>query len=154
MYFLGITHSSEIIDNDTVQGNSTNTWHTQHTTMMFLVPKLDEEADNNEVALSAIDKMNQMIQTLINKLPSIRIGPWTTTMSRIFIQELQKKSMKVDFVEYYVHDYTRHISAGARGCCCLNLYFPATVNVHMISSITSAFRKPRIQFLNSPTRQL
>ena len=77
-------HSPEGNDNETIVGDNTSTnYHSQRMTIMFQVPKQDEDADDDEAALSAITKMNQMIQTLVNKLPSVRVGPWTSTTSTI-----------------------------------------------------------------------
>ena len=86
--FLRLKYLSEncpdVNDDVTVTGNnSSTTYHSQRMTMMFQVPNLGEDAEDDEAALAAISKMNQMIHTLVNKLPSIRIGPSNTTTATI-----------------------------------------------------------------------
>ena len=135
-------------DDETVQNENTHAkLNSQRMTIMFQVPKLDEESTGDNSALAAIEQMNSMIKTLVNKLPKVRVGPWASTPLTITKKELLKKlPLKVDIVENYVYDYTRHISAGARGYCRLQLFFPSTINVNMITHITSTFKKPRVQF--------
>ena len=44
--------------------------------MMVTVPGTDKGIDEDEAPLEAIRKMNLMIKSLINKIPSIKLGPW------------------------------------------------------------------------------
>jgi len=41
---------------------------------MFHVPSLEEDNDD-EAFLAATDRMNMMVQTLVNKLPKFRVYP-------------------------------------------------------------------------------
>ena len=38
---------------------------------MFTVPKQEDDTEDYEAALTAIDKINQMIDSLVNKLPKV-----------------------------------------------------------------------------------
>ena len=76
--FLRLKYLSEndpdVNDNETVPGNNiSTTLLSQRMTMMFQVLNLDNDTEDDVAALAAIGKMNQMIHTLVNKLPSIRI---------------------------------------------------------------------------------
>ena len=66
--------NKEICDNDTVEHEKLN--NDTRLTMMFMVPGEDKGIDEEEAPLEAIRRMNAMIKSLINKLPSIRLGPW------------------------------------------------------------------------------
>ena len=88
-----------------------------------------------------------MLNSLVNKLPAIRLGPWTATTATIKEKQLLKKlPLKIDVAEQYIYDYNRFISAGQRGYCRLQLFFPPWINCHMITHITASFKKPRTQF--------
>ena len=134
-------------DSNTVNASNSEDRVSTRMTIMFSVPAAAEDDDDSVPPLQAIDKMNGMISSLINKLPSVRIGPWLATEQGVKKRELLKKlPSKIDVAEHYVHGYNRFISAGQRGYCRLQLFHPTTINKHMISNITSTFKKPRQQF--------
>ena len=68
--------SSDIGDDATIiGGNCTQRCNTQRMTIMFQVPTVTEGEEDDQSAIEAINKMNLMIKTLVNKLPKICIGP-------------------------------------------------------------------------------
>ena len=111
-----------------------------------MVPGEDKGIDEEEAPLEAIRRMNAMIKSLINKLPSIRLGPWKydkKTSSKM-ISEFPED---VDRVEKYAFDFNRFISPGDRAYCRLHIFYDDSTNLAEINSIISGFKKPRIQFL-------
>ena len=71
-------------DNATVQGNnSTEKYKSQQMTIVFTVPKMEGDTDDDKAALAAIEKINQMIETLVNNLPIVRVGPWSASTATI-----------------------------------------------------------------------
>ncbi len=90
--YLSDSHfSQDIVDDDTVPGNnSTEKYHSQRMTIMFTVPNKEDNTEDNEDVLIAIGIINQMIELLINKLPKVRLGPWSATTDTI-----KKKEEKV-----------------------------------------------------------
>ena len=84
--------------------------------MMITVPGNNKGIDEDEAPLEAIRKMNLMIKSLINKIPSIKLGPWLNTEGNDnkYLLELPDD---VKIVEKYVHEYTRFVSPGARIYC-------------------------------------
>ena len=92
---------------------------------MFSLLKQEEGEEEYEAPLVAIEKMNAMISSLVNKLPKVRLGPWLSSSHEIKKKELLKKlPMKVDVAKHYVFDYNRFISPGQRGYCKSPIIFP------------------------------
>ena len=111
--------SQDAADNDTVLGkNSIGKYHSQRMTIMFTLPKEEDDTEETEATLTAIDKINQMLNLLVNKLPKVRLGPWTATTATIKDKQLLKNlPLKIDVAEQYIYDYNRFISPGQRGYC-------------------------------------
>ena len=102
-------------DATTDKGNTTATKYCNSVrmTMMLKLPTKKMGCTDEEAPIIAIQKMNEMIKALANKLPC-RIGPWThsnqsTLKETDLLTELQEE---VNFVESYVYDYNRFISPG------------------------------------------
>ena len=128
--------NKEICDDDTVEHEKLN--NDTRLTMMFMVPGEDKGIDEEEAPLEAIRRMNAMIKSLINKLPSIRLGPWKydkKTSSKM-ISEFPED---VDVVEKYAFDFNRFISPGDRAYCRLHIFYDDSTNLAEINSIISGF---------------
>ena len=50
--------------------------------MMFTIPGLDKGIDENEAPLEAIRKINAMLHSLTNKVPSFIFGPWSGIITK------------------------------------------------------------------------
>ena len=72
--------SSSIADDNTVEKNSkpfTDYTNSIQMTMLFRLPSEKYGCDDNDALIVAIQKMNEMIKALTNKLPC-RVGPWNS----------------------------------------------------------------------------
>ena len=70
-------------DDNTVNGNNRSINLRSHRmTIMFSLPK-QEDGKDYEAPLVAIEKMNAMISSLVNKLPKVRLGPWLSNSNII-----------------------------------------------------------------------
>lgn len=65
--------NQKIYDDDTV--DHAKLCNDARLIMIFMVPGKEKGIDEKEAPLEAIRRMNAMIKSLINKLPSIRLGP-------------------------------------------------------------------------------
>ena len=45
--------------------------------MMISVPGLDKGVNEDEAMLEAICQINAMLRSLVNKVPSVKFGPWS-----------------------------------------------------------------------------
>ena len=66
--------------------------------------------------------MNGMIKSLINKIPSCKLGKWNTEKGawNSFLKELPED---VDIVGKYIHDYNRFGSPGQNQYVRLNIFY-------------------------------
>ena len=87
-------------------------------TMMFKVPSKKDGCSDKDAPIAAIQKMNEMLKALSNKLPC-RVGPWLdTNLKNGKIKDsdlLPTLPEDIDFVESYVYDYNRFIQPGKNG---------------------------------------
>lgn len=136
--------NKEICDDDTVEHEKL--CNNARLTMMFLVPDKDKGIDEEEAPLEVIRRMNAMIKSIINKLPTIRLGPWKND-KKTFCKIISGFPEDVHVVEKYAFDFNCFISPGDRAYCRLHIFFDDSTNLAEINSIISGFKKPRIQFL-------
>ena len=115
--------------------------------MMIAIPGANKGIDEDEAPLEAIRKMNNMVKSLINKIPSIKLIPWVPQEGKTVISLLELPE-DVDIVEKYIFDYNRFVSPGGRIYCRLHLSFDEQrTNKAEISAVANTFKKPRMQFL-------
>ena len=106
------TSPADINDDDTiVEDNTTtqdvSTYQSVRMTMMFKIPGKKEGCDDDDAPLIAIQKMNEMVKALTNKLPCF-VGPWKN--SNLQYGDIKKADLltvlpeNIDFVESYVFD--------------------------------------------------
>ena len=135
--------SSPNLDDSTV---ITNTSTNVRVSVMCAVPAKD--VDDDEAPLYAIRKMNGMLKSLINKIPSVKIGLWNPDSSskNTFLKELPEN---VDVVEKYVYDYSRFISPGRNLYCRLNLFYNTKkTSQSEIECVIAGFKQPQIQHMS------
>ena len=138
-----LLHKPSILDNGTVI--PTNKATSIRVSVMCAVPVKD--VDEDEAPLVAIRKMNGMLKSLMNKIPSVKIGLWNPDSSskNTYLKELPEN---VDTVEKYVYDYNRFLSPGKNLYCRIKLvYNPNKTSSSEIESVISTFRKPRVQHM-------
>ena len=72
--------------------------------MMVMVPGIDTGIDEDEAPFEAIRNINLMLRSLVNKIPSVRLGPWIINKAKKekFIKELPED---VDITEIYAFDF-------------------------------------------------
>ena len=147
------TTPSEFPDDDTLGEDNTTTQHIStyksvRMTMMFKIPGKQEGCDDDDAPLTAIQKMNEMLKALTNKLPCF-VGPWKPNTT---YGELKKEDLltvlpeNIDFVESYVFDYNIFLGAGKTGYVRLHIFFSDQTSVPEIESVVSQFKKPRERF--------
>ena len=90
---------------------------------MVSVPGTDKGIDEEEAPLEAIRKINLMVKCLINKIPSIKLGPWLQTEEKKKIKYLLELPEDIDIVEKYVFDYNKFVSPGGRIYCRINIFY-------------------------------
>ena len=115
--------------------------------MMVAIPSADKGVEEDEAVDEVIIRMNNMLKSLINKIPSIKIGLWNPEDENKpkFLTELPKD---VDIVEKYVFDFNRFISPGGRMYCRINIFYnDSKTSISEIEGVISGFKKPRVQFL-------
>ena len=90
--------------------------------LMVKVPGTDKGIDKEEAPIEAIRKINLMIKSLINKIPSVKLGPWLHTENKKdkYLLELPED---VDIVEKYFHDFNRFLSPGGRTYGRINMFY-------------------------------
>ena len=110
-------HTTASLDDSTLVPNKSEN---VRLLVMCAVPAKDIEEE--EAPLEAIRKMNCMIKSLINKVPSTKLGLWNpdANSENLFLKELPED---VEVVEKYVYDYSRFLSPGRNLYCCINLYY-------------------------------
>ena len=68
---------TDLSDDVTVSnGNSTN-YLTQRLSLMLSIPGKEKGIDNDEALLEAIRQMNAMLCSLVNKVLTVKFGPWS-----------------------------------------------------------------------------
>ena len=139
--------NTTINDDDTViHGLNKSKYSNIRVSVMCAIPSKDVEED--EAPFEGIRKMNRMVKSLINKIPSVKLAVWNPASgsSNTFLKELPED---VDVVEKYAHDFNRFISPGKNLYCRLNLFFnPNKTSISEIDSVIAGFRKPRVQFMS------
>ena len=116
----------------------------QRMSVMISVP--DKDVDEDDAPFEAIKKLNNMISCLINKVPSVRIGPWNNGKKVTTKQLLIKLPDDIDITERYTYNFNRFISPGDRAYCRLQIYFGDETSLGEIENVTQSFKKPRVQF--------
>ena len=104
--------------------------------------------EEEEAPFEGIRKMNRMIRSLTNKIPSVKLGLWNPASgsTNTFLKELPED---VDVVEKHAYNFNRFISPGKNLYCRLNLFYNLTrTSVSEIESIIVGFKKPRVQFMS------
>ena len=139
-------------DDDTIGDDNTtqdvSSYKSLRMTMMFKLPGKEEGCDDDDAPLIAIQKMNDMIKALTNKLPCF-VGPWKNNVT---YGPLKKEDLMtvlpddIDFVESYVFDYNRFLGAGKTGYVRLHIFYSDLTSVSEIESVVSQFKKPRERF--------
>ena len=115
--------------------------------LMFSMPD-EESSETNDCITEAVHAMNELIEPLINKIPSIRLCPWLTFPSAVKKKEyLKRLPNNVDIVERYVYDFSRSIAFGQKGFCRIQVVFPDSVTVDQITHSSDKLRIPRVQHL-------
>ena len=112
---------------------------------MISVPSKDIE--DEEAPFIAIQKMNGMIKSLINKIPSCKLGKWNTEKGEqnSFIKELPED---VDIVERCIHDYNRFGSPGQDQYARMNVFYDENITSESeIEILIDRLKTPRIQWM-------
>ena len=119
-------------------------------TMMFKIPSKEEGCSEKDAPIVAIQKMNEMLKSLSNKLPC-RVGPWLdNTLTNGSIQDsdlINTLPEDIDFVEAYVYEYNRFIQPGKNGYVRLRIFFSDLTSKSEIKAIAAQFKTPRERFL-------
>ena len=87
----------------------------QRMSIMISVPEKD--IDEDDAPIEAIKKLNNMISCLINKVSSVRIGPWNYDKKVTKKQLLKRLPDDIDITERYAHNFNRFISPDDRAYC-------------------------------------
>ena len=142
------SNSSGLDDDVTVDcGPLSSSLFRTRMSLMVTVPGTDKDIDKDEAPIKVIRKINLMIKSLINRIPSVKLGHWLHTENKKnkYLLELPED---VDIVEKYVHDLNRFLSPGGRIYRRINVFYNGKkTNLSEIESISQGFKKPRIQFL-------
>ena len=123
--------------------NKTKNYVSLRLSVMFAIP-----AKIDDAPIEAIRIMNAMIKSLGNKVPSIRLAPWTMKLGEKgrLMSELPED---VDIVEKYAYDYSRFVSAGKHVYCRLHIVYDKNkTSKGEISEVIMGFKKPREQAMN------
>ena len=119
------------------------------TTMMYKLPSKSGDISEEDAPFLSIQKMNQMIKALTNKLPC-KIGPWKLKDNKTNLKItdlLTELPEDIDFVETYIYDFNRFLSLEKNGYVRLNFYYSDDTCLPEIEQVISQFKIPRIQFL-------
>ena len=119
------------------------------TTMMYKLPPKSGDLSEEDAPILSIQKMNQMIKALTNKLPC-KIGPWKLkdTKTKLKMTDLLSELPEdIDFVETYVYDFNRFLSLDKNGYVRLNFFYSDSTCLPEIEQVISQFKIPRTQFL-------
>ena len=118
------------------------------TTLMYKLPEKKEVLDDEHPSIIGINKMNDMLKALSNKLPC-RVGPWKLKKnSQLRNSDLIKVLPEdVDFVEAYVYDFNRFLNLGKFGYVRLNIFYSDETSLPEIKGVIDQFRIPRVQFM-------
>ena len=131
-------------------GNATFT-NSVRMTMMFRTPRAEEGGSDDDAPIVAIQKMNEMIKALTNKLPC-KIGPWLTSnmpSGRICERDLLSELPEdLDVVEARVYDFNRFFPAGKTGYVRMNIFYTDGTTEAEICATTSQFKKPWERFFD------
>ena len=145
---LESTSKSKINEDDETVNvyNKTKNYASFCLSLMLALPTKDIEEE--DAPIEAIIRMNAMIKSLVNKIPSIRIAPWTMKLGDKgrLLSELPED---VDIVEKYAYDYSRFILPGKNVYYQLHIVFDRNKSSKgEISEVIMGLKKPRIQFMN------
>ena len=77
------TLERDFSDEDTVSNTNSSKYSNQRLSMMFSIPSLEKGIDEDEAPLEAIRQVNQMLHSLVNKVPSVRFGPWSGIVTKL-----------------------------------------------------------------------
>ena len=147
--FLTFKHLAEsglqdaFSDDDTVAGRNKKKYLQSRYSLMAFITKADVEGSDEDAPILVIRRINAMLRSLTNKVPQVRVGPWTATKENISKRDLLKSFPEdVDIVEKYVYGFNRFLSGGQRAYVRIQLFYRQTTNVSEITSIISTFRQP------------
>lgn len=133
-------------DEETVVNGKNKANTSLRLSLMIAIPSKDIE--DEDAPVEAIQRMNGMIKSLVNKIPSIRLAPWTMKLGGKgkLLSELPED---VDTVEKYAYDYNRFVSPGKNIYCRLHVIFnKQETSKGEIGEVIAGFRKPRTQFMS------
>ena len=100
------TLEGDFSDEVTVSNNTYNNYSNHRLSMMFSIPALDKGIDKDEAPLEAIRQVNHMLHSLVNKVPSVRFGPWSGILKKVNSGKLRTKIPEdLDIAEKYLFDF-------------------------------------------------
>ena len=149
MILKEILETKEVIDTSdeaTVVGANKKLLQSCRMSIMFSLPKDQEASSSGDAFQDSVTAMNNLLEPLLNVIPSVRVGPWLSSPVEIQRKELLKKlPANVNTIEKYVYDYSHFLSFGQRGYCRLQLFFLSSVTTEQISHCTEKHQIVRVQ---------
>ena len=96
-------------DEETVVNQKSKANKSLRLSVMIAIPSKD--INDEDAPVEAIQRMNGMIKRLVNKIPSIRLEPWTMKVGEKgkLLSELPED---VDTVKKYAYNHNRFVSPG------------------------------------------
>ena len=133
----------DIPDDVTVQqeGASSKIQHARFKLMVAIPPEKDEDC-----LQTAIEMVNAMVKSLLNKKPNIRIGHWNWNDTVKKDDLLTEVPTDVDTAEKVMQGFSRFVRAGQYCYYRLNLYFLEDTDLASVTYYTEQFRIQRKQF--------
>ena len=135
-------------DDDTVVPTPKTSRYSSNIRLSSMISVPSKDISDEEAPFEAIRKMNGMLKSLFNKIPSCKIGKWKTEKGEkpIFLHELPED---VDIAEQYIYDYSRFTSPGQNCYFRINICFDGKKTSEAeILSVIIGFKIPRVQWMN------
>lgn len=89
-----------------------------------------------------------MLRILVNKVPSVRFGPWWGLVTKLNSGKLLTEIPEdLDIAEKYLYDFTQFYSPGDRYYCRINMLYKAPDSYAEIQSVISSFKQKMKQSL-------
>jgi hypothetical protein len=113
---------------------TTNQQRNIHANTRLQLMVTPDESEKKDAAQTILKKVNDVIKTMVNKIPSCRIAPWTMEVDSLetdaliesFLDDADRDTMMAQ-AEKSLYGFSRHVSPNARGYFRINIFHDDTV---------------------------
>ena len=134
-----VLDASSTNDSDEATVTSGNTYESTRIQIMLSSP------DGDKSTISLLMITSSLIAALFNKLPSLKVAPWSTRSDAYDTTKLlDNVPSNIEEAEQYIYNFSR-FSTGPKGYFRINIFHPAEISAQMIADVGREFNQPQAQ---------